>query len=92
MGLAPLVVDRIYENIKALTATGAALLLVEQYVQRVLALAEFAYILNHGVVRFAGDTKRLQSDAIMQEYLGAQGSTSLAVARPEGTSRPSADA
>ena len=48
MGLAPLVVDEIFEFISELSARGTSMLLVEQYVARVLAIASDVYMLNQG--------------------------------------------
>src|SRR5207237_9864085 len=50
MGLAPKIVDEIFESVAALAARGAALLLVEQYAPRALALADYVYILRKGTV------------------------------------------
>ena len=57
MGLAPKIVDEIFEFLHRLATEGAALLLVEQYVARALDLADFVYILNRGRVAFAGEPR-----------------------------------
>jgi branched-chain amino acid transport system ATP-binding protein len=54
MGLAPVVVDQIFEFLGQIAASGAALLIVEQYVSRALALAGTVYVLNKGGVVFSG--------------------------------------
>src|SRR5206468_4623143 len=71
MGLAPLVVDEIFEFLGELAARGTALLLVEQYVTRALALADYVYVLNRGRVTFAGDASELDQGAVFEQYLGA---------------------
>lgn len=71
MGLAPLVVDEIFEFLGVLAAEGAALLLVEQYVTRALALADYVFLLNRGRVRFAGEPGELDPNQLADEYLGA---------------------
>ena len=54
MGLAPVVVDKIFEFLGQIAASGTALLIVEQYVNRALALADHVYLLNKGSVVFSG--------------------------------------
>jgi branched-chain amino acid transport system ATP-binding protein len=71
MGLAPIVVDQIFEFLRRLAARGAALLLVEQYVTKALALADMVYLLTKGVVDFAGEPGELDADALAARYLGA---------------------
>jgi branched-chain amino acid transport system ATP-binding protein len=48
------------------------LLLVEQYVGRALALADYVYVLRKGQVEFAGEPGELGDDAILASYLGGQ--------------------
>ena len=71
MGLAPKVVDEIFSHLTTLASTGAALLLVEQYVGRALKLADYVYVLNKGQVEFAGEPAELGEDRILASYLGA---------------------
>jgi branched-chain amino acid transport system ATP-binding protein len=54
LGLAPTVVERIYESLRRLRDAGAALLVIEQHVARALALCERVVILDHGTVSWAG--------------------------------------
>jgi branched-chain amino acid transport system ATP-binding protein len=70
MGLAPKVVDNIFAFIHDLAATGAALLLVEQYVHKALDLADLAYVLNKGRITFAGEAGELDADSLAESYLG----------------------
>jgi len=70
MGLAPKVVDEIFEHLRAITATGVSLLLVEQYVDRALDLADYVYVLRRGEVEFVGEPHELGTDAILASYLG----------------------
>ena len=72
MGLAPLVVDEVFAFLERLAATGCALLLVEQYVERALAMADFVYVLNRGRVGFAGEPYEIDAAELAAEYLGAQ--------------------
>jgi branched-chain amino acid transport system ATP-binding protein len=73
MGLAPKIVDEIFEFLRTLTAGGTSLLLVEQYVTRALEAADYVYLLDRGVVSFAGEPGELDSAAIFASYLGAGG-------------------
>jgi branched-chain amino acid transport system ATP-binding protein len=70
MGLAPKIIDEIFEYLHRLAGQGAALLLVEQYVARALELADFVYILNKGRVQFVGESDELGEEQILASYLG----------------------
>jgi branched-chain amino acid transport system ATP-binding protein len=71
MGLAPKIVDEIFEFLAVLASSGAALLLVEQYVTRALAVADYVYLLSRGEVAFAGEPCELDPEALAAEYVGA---------------------
>jgi branched-chain amino acid transport system ATP-binding protein len=71
MGLAPTIVDEIYRHLGQIAATGAALLLVEQYVARALSLAGYVYVLKKGRIDFVGQPEELGEDDVMAAYLGA---------------------
>jgi len=70
MGLAPKIIDEIFEYLHRLASQGAALLLVEQYVARALELADFVFILNKGRVQFVGESAELGEEQILASYLG----------------------
>ena len=70
MGLAPKIIDEIFDYLRRLAEQGAALLLVEQYVGRALELADFVYILNKGRVQFVGEAGELGEEQILASYLG----------------------
>ena len=72
MGLAPIVVDTIFESLRQLAAGGVALLLVEQYVDRALDMADSVYLVNRGHIAFSGSPSELDRDALMRNYLGTQ--------------------
>jgi len=72
MGLAPKIIDEIFEYLHRLASQGAALLLVEQYVGRALELADFVYILNKGRVQFVGESDELGEEQILASYLGVE--------------------
>ncbi|MBI3454623.1 MAG: ABC transporter ATP-binding protein [Candidatus Rokubacteria bacterium] len=71
LGLAPLVVERIFEVIRTINAQGIPVLLVEQNVQRSLAIADRAYVLEQGTVRLAGPGRELLArEEVRKAYLG----------------------
>ncbi|MDQ1503855.1 MAG: branched-chain amino acid transport system ATP-binding protein [Actinomycetota bacterium] len=69
MGLAPKIVDEIFEFLGRLSEAGSALLLVEQYVTRALAVADYVYMLNKGQVTFCGEPGELNDDDVFASYL-----------------------
>jgi branched-chain amino acid transport system ATP-binding protein len=71
LGLAPLVVDRIFEVIQAINAQGIPVLLVEQNVQRSLQIAHRAHVLEQGVVTLSGVGRELMArEEVRKAYLG----------------------
>jgi branched-chain amino acid transport system ATP-binding protein len=71
MGLAPRVVDTIFEIIANIAQTGLPILLVEQNANRALALAKRAYVLELGEVALSGSGEALMNnDQVRQSYLG----------------------
>jgi branched-chain amino acid transport system ATP-binding protein len=71
MGLAPRVVDTIFEIIADIAQTGLAILLVEQNANRALALAKRAYVLELGQVVLDGSGEALMNDDdVKRSYLG----------------------
>jgi branched-chain amino acid transport system ATP-binding protein len=72
MGLAPRVVDEIFEFLGRLAAEGTALLLVEQFVTKALAAAQYVSILNRGEITFAGEPAELADEDVFARYLGVE--------------------
>lgn len=71
LGLAPLIVESIFETIRQINAEGVTLLLVEQNVWMALEVAHYAYVLENGMISGHGATEMLKSDQRIQEaYLG----------------------
>lgn len=70
MGLAPLVVDRIYQVLHELADRGLSILIVEQYVHRALDLARSVYILRRGEIVHEGSSAEVDVDEIYRRYLG----------------------
>ena len=71
MGLAPILVQQIFDIIKELHAAGTTILLVEQNAEMALRIADRAYVLESGPITISGTGKELaQSDSIKKAYLG----------------------
>ncbi len=71
MGLAPLIVAKLFEEVRAMAASGTSVLLVEQYVSAALEMADYAYVLDKGRVVDVGEPADLRSDGVLTSYLGA---------------------
>jgi branched-chain amino acid transport system ATP-binding protein len=70
-GLAPVVVQQVFELVKRIRAGGLTVLIVEQNVQQVLRVVDRAYLLEAGSIRASGaSVDLLASDEIKQAYLG----------------------
>ena len=71
MGLAPILVDQIFDIIKQLHKDGTTILLVEQNASKALEIADRAYVLETGNVTLSGTGKELAcSDEVRKAYLG----------------------
>lgn len=71
MGLAPILVDQIFDIIKELHASGTTILLVEQNAEKALKIADRAYVLESGRIALSGTGAELAaSDKIKKAYLG----------------------
>jgi branched-chain amino acid transport system ATP-binding protein len=71
-GLAPRVIDEIFEAVLTVSRRGISLLLVEQYVGRALEVADRVYLLGRGTVTFSGDPSELDEAELMRRYVGAK--------------------
>jgi branched-chain amino acid transport system ATP-binding protein len=72
MGLAPKLVDEIFRSILKLKERQVSLLLVEQYVDRALEVADYVYVLNRGRVQADGHVKEFSRERVVSSYLGAK--------------------
>jgi branched-chain amino acid transport system ATP-binding protein len=71
MGLAPRLVDQIFETVAAINKLGVTVLLVEQNAFMALEIAQTAYVLQSGEVVLSGTgTELIDSDAVQEAYLG----------------------
>ena len=73
MGLAPLVVNEIFETIKEISADGTTVLLVEQNVRQALKIADYAYVLETGKMVLSGSADEVRHNPrVMEAYLGGR--------------------
>ena len=73
MGLAPVLVDNIFETIQELHKTGTTILLVEQNARMALQVADRGYVLQTGEIILGGTAKDLQENEMVQKsYLGIE--------------------
>ena len=71
MGLSPIMVDKIFEVVREVSAQGVTILLVEQNASRALGIADRGYVMESGIVTMNGDAKDLLSDPrVRAAYLG----------------------
>ena len=71
MGLSPIFVNEIFDIIKAVSASGTTVLLVEQNAKKALSIADRAYVLETGKIILEGDAKVLMNDErVKKAYLG----------------------
>ena len=72
MGLAPILVEQIFEIIKELHESGVTILLVEQNAQMALQVADRAYVMETGLITMQGRASELlHNDAVQKAYLGS---------------------
>ena len=71
MGLAPILVEQIFEIIQGLHKGGTTILLVEQNAQMALSVADRAYVMETGCISLSGTGRELaESDLVRRAYLG----------------------
>jgi branched-chain amino acid transport system ATP-binding protein len=71
MGIAPILVQRIYETIGEINRSGVAILLVEQNANYALEVSRRGYVLETGRVALLGESEKLRNDPEVQRaYLG----------------------
>jgi branched-chain amino acid transport system ATP-binding protein len=74
MGLAPIVVDELYEHVRRIAASGLSILIVEQFAHEILGLADRAGIMLHGRLLHTGPPANIASE-LSDAYLGADHTT-----------------
>jgi branched-chain amino acid transport system ATP-binding protein len=70
MGLAPIIVEELYEHVRSIAAMGLSILIVEQFVHEILGIADVAGIMLHGRIEHTGTTAQVADD-LTAAYLGA---------------------
>lgn len=71
MGLSPILVNEIFDIIRAVSESGTTVLLVEQNAKKALSIADRAYVLETGKIVLEGNAKELlEDDSIKKAYLG----------------------
>ena len=71
MGLAPIMVQKIFETIRAIASDGVTLLLVEQNARLALEISDRGYVMESGVIALAGGARALLNNPqVRQAYLG----------------------
>jgi branched-chain amino acid transport system ATP-binding protein len=76
LGLAPLIVDLVFESLERARDEGITVVLIEQFVERALAFADQAVVLRHGLVGWQGAAADA-GDELLAEYLGGETASSL---------------
>ena len=73
LGLAPMLVEGLYDLLAELRDEGTTILLVDQMAALALSVADRAYVLQSGTIRQQGSAAELRADpAVVQAYLGEQ--------------------
>jgi branched-chain amino acid transport system ATP-binding protein len=78
LGLAPVVVKRLVPTLASAAASGVGVLLIEQFAHVALGLAETAYVIEHGRIRYAGPAQKLKDEPelLHSAYLLAESAAS----------------
>jgi branched-chain amino acid transport system ATP-binding protein len=71
LGLAPLVVDVVYEFLESVPSSESGLIVVEQYVDKVLKIADEVHVLMHGEIVYSGLAANADREEISRHYLGS---------------------
>jgi len=72
LGLAPILVEELFEVIENINKQGTTILLVEQNANMALSISRRAYVLETGIIKIEGDAKELQeNEEVKKAYLGA---------------------
>ena len=72
LGLAPKIVDAIFDSLSRLAEEGAVLLLVDQFAARVLEMASHAYVMRRGEIVYDGDANSLTASDLFARYVSGE--------------------
>jgi branched-chain amino acid transport system ATP-binding protein len=71
MGLAPIIINQVFEIIKQINQGGTTILLVEQNANKALKIADYAYVMEHGEITFQGSSTEVRNSAhVIEAFLG----------------------
>jgi branched-chain amino acid transport system ATP-binding protein len=70
MGLAPIIVGQLFETLRERVASGVSLLIVEQYVEAALGMADYGYVMDKGGIVDVGEPEDLRRRGLVTAYLG----------------------
>jgi branched-chain amino acid transport system ATP-binding protein len=71
MGLAPLLINQVFEIIQTINQNGTTILLVEQNANKALQIAHYAYVMERGIFSYEGDSANVrESSHIVEAFLG----------------------
>jgi branched-chain amino acid transport system ATP-binding protein len=76
LGLAPMIVDVVFESLERARDEGVTVVLIEQFVERALGFADQAVVLRHGLVGWQGPAADA-GDELLAEYLGGETASTL---------------
>jgi branched-chain amino acid transport system ATP-binding protein len=71
LGLAPKIVDTIFDFLLSINQRGTAILLVDQFVARALNIASYVYLLRKGEIAYSGPAKSVMEGDILAQYFGS---------------------
>ena len=70
MGLAPIIVSDLFQEVRTMASEGVTVILVEQYVTAALEMADYVYVLDKGRLADVGEPDDIRSDGVLATYLG----------------------
>ncbi|NLB50091.1 MAG: ATP-binding cassette domain-containing protein, partial [Clostridiaceae bacterium] len=71
LGLAPIIVNQVFDIIREINESGITVLLVEQNAAKALAISDYTYVLENGKIVHQGESKSLRNDPLIKKaYLG----------------------
>lgn len=76
MGLAPLVIEELFEKIVEINSSGMPILMVEQNARLALDISDYAYVINQGKIDLSGPARELiHDDRVINAYFGTKAKT-----------------
>lgn len=82
LGLAPVIVERVFEIIRDIRRDGATVLIVEQNAPMTLAVADRVYLMAQGQITAGGRAAEVREAGVLDAYLGPMAAAARALARP----------